>query len=97
MRHSSTYYVYIKTTLDHKKFDVGVANGVLQPSLLIPTYHSETKYFSEWKLVYYEYGHSLMSATTRSQRLLRLPTSKYHTIVNQNNPEWLDLSIQWLK
>lgn len=93
MRYLSAYYVYIKTNSTHSCFDIGMADQSALQALLTKS----QKAVSRTKLVYYEYGHSLASATTRCQRLMTQPLSKYKALIDRHNPAWVDLSIEWLK
>jgi predicted GIY-YIG superfamily endonuclease len=100
---NSAYYIYIKTNENHLRFDVGVADNIVkildeqkQQARCYPRISSGDP-GPKWKLVYYEHGHSLATATTRCQRVRHLPPSKRNALIERHNPCWHDLGTEWLR
>jgi len=96
--YQSNYFVYIKTNESHLYFDVGIADNIIKTLLDQQANAShQADPIMCGKLVYYEYGHTLVSATARCQRLIKLPSSKRLDLIERHNPSWQDLSMDWVK
>ena len=102
MKQSCAYYIYIKTSENHLHFDVGLVDNIVKildeqkqqiQRLRVSNVNKEVG----WKLIYYEHGHTLESATLRCQKLRRLPPSKRLALIERHNPGWNDLSAGWLR
>ena len=103
MRHHVDYYIYIKTDETHLCFDVGLADNIVQ---ILDEQKKQARYglraangnnSSRWKLVYYEHGHNLHSATLRQKKIQQLPRSKRIALIERHNPSWHDLGLDWLR
>lgn len=100
---SIDYYIYIKTNENHLRFDVGLADNIIQ---VLDEQKKQARNYMRvapninqprWKLVYYEHGHDLNSATLRCQKLQKLPRSKRVALIERHNPSWHDLGLEWLR
>lgn len=100
---SIDYYIYIKTNENHLRFDVGLADNIIQ---ILDEQKKQARNYMRvppgmhqprWKLVYYEHGHNLHSATLRCQKLQKLPRSKRVALIERHNPSWHDLGLEWLR
>jgi len=96
------YFVYIKSNTALTRLEVGVVDNILSILLRTRERHKLATQANDdtnsevcWKLVYYEHGHSLVTATTRCQKILKLPPSKKRILVERYNSTWRDLSIEW--
>jgi putative endonuclease len=54
-----------------------------------------TKKYNVHKLVYFEETSDVYSAISREKQLKNWSRQKKNMLVNQMNPQWLDLSEKW--
>ncbi len=76
---------------------VGVTNNLERR-----IYEHKNKYFDGFssrynlkKLIYYEFFGDIRQAIAREKELKGLIRKKKEELVNQTNPQWKDLSIDW--
>jgi len=55
-----------------------------------------TKQYHVHKLVYYEHTNDVYSAISREKQLKKWNRSKKNHLVQQMNPDWKDLSADWV-
>jgi predicted GIY-YIG superfamily endonuclease len=104
MPHPVDYYIYIKTDEKHLRFVVGLVDNIVRvleeqknQARHSKTSRSANPQLPRWKLVYYEHGHNLYSATLRQKKLQQLPRSKRAALIERHNPSWHDLGHNWLR
>ena len=90
------YYVYILSNIS-KRLYIGVTNNLERrlyehKNKLIDGF---TKKYNLTKLVYFETATDITAAIYREKQLKGLLRSKKITLIEENNPEWDDLSVQW--
>ena len=54
-----------------------------------------TKKYNVHKLVYFESTTDVYSAISREKQLKNWNRAKKNTLINKQNPEWKDLSVNW--
>ncbi len=92
------YYVYILTNWDDSVMYIGVT-GNLPRRLYEHKNHlvgGFTDKYNVHKLVYFEETKDVYSAISREKQLKNWSRSKKNTLVNQINPQWKDLSENWI-
>ena len=93
------YCVYILASPQNAMLYVGMTNGL--PRRLAEHQGGEiegfTKKFGIKKLVYYEVFEDVLNAIAREKQLKRWTRAKKNALVEKANPEWADLSGQFLK
>ena len=92
------YYVYIMTNQSNTVLYTGVTNDLARrvyehKSKLDP--HSFTAKYNINKLVYYENTTSVESAILREKQLKAGSRRKKVDLINEFNPNWLDLTKDW--
>ena len=91
----NAYYVYILSNLLDTVLYIGVTNDLLRrvqehKSGVIDGF---TKKYHVHKLVFYEAVGDVQSALAREKQLKGFSREKKRSLVKQQNPEWLDLSL----
>ncbi|MBN9390055.1 MAG: GIY-YIG nuclease family protein [Chloroflexi bacterium] len=90
------YYVYIlssKTRVIYTGVTNDLARRVYQhKNKLIEGFTSR---YNITKLVYFEETNDVEAAIGREKQLKNWPRSKKVALINQNNPTWSDLSLNW--
>jgi putative endonuclease len=90
------YYVYILSNAS-KTLYIGVTNNLERrlyehKNKLIDGF---TKKYNLTKLVYFETTTDISAAIYREKQLKGLLRSKKIILIEENNPEWDDLSVSW--
>ena len=93
MRH---FYVYILSNTSRTLY-IGVTNNLERriyehKNKLVDGF---TKKYNLKKLVYFEMGTDIRSAIHREKQLKGWLRSKKIALIEENNPEWDDLSLLW--
>ncbi len=91
------YYVYMLTNYLNKVVYVGVTNDLERriyehKNKLVDGFSSR---YNLKKLIYYEVFGDIRQAIAREKQLKGLIRKKKDELVNQANPQWRDLSIDW--
>lgn len=91
-----TYYVYIMANKS-KTLYTGVTNNLERrmqehKEKLIPGF---TKKYNITKLVHYEETHEIHTAIAREKQIKGWLRSKKTALIESNNVEWRDLSLDW--
>jgi putative endonuclease len=91
------YYVYILTTWNNKVLYIGITNDLTRrtfehKSRKIPGF---TQKYKITKLVYFEDTNDVYAAITREKQLKGWLREKKIKLIEDNNPEWKDLSEGW--
>ena len=91
------YYVYILSNWNNKVMYVGITNDLQRRvyehrSKMIKGFTSK---YNIDKLVYFEMTEDVMAAITREKEIKRWRREKKNKLVEQENPEWGDLSMGW--
>ncbi len=92
--HSSSYFVYILTNVDHSQFSVGVTGAftdrlfyIERQALDRPDDENACTF-----LVYFEGLSDVKDAILREQKISGFSRSKKKLLINQFNPEWKKLN-----
>ena len=91
------YYVYILSNWNNKVLYIGITSN-LERRLYehkMKLADGFTKRYNVNKLVYYECTCDVEAAITREKQLKGWTRSKKDTLINRENPQWLDLSENW--
>ena len=91
------YYVYILSNWNNKVLYIGITSN-LERRLYehkMKLADGITKRYNVNKLVYYECTCDVEAAITREKQLKGWTRSKKDTLINRENPQWLDLSENW--
>ncbi|MFQ5965210.1 MAG: GIY-YIG nuclease family protein [Candidatus Scalinduaceae bacterium] len=91
------YYIYLITNWNNKVMYVGVTNNLVRriyehKSKLVKGF---TNRYNINKLVYYEETHDVIAALAREKEIKKWRREKKNQLVNQMNPNWKDLSLEW--
>ncbi len=91
------YYVYILTNKTNKVVYVGVTNNLIRrmyehKNKLVDGF---TKKYNLKKLVYFETTTDVKSALIREKQLKNWHRAWKNNIINEQNPNWKDLSEEW--
>lgn len=89
-----TYYVYILTNSRHTSLYVGVTNSLVRR---VGEHKSKlnvgfTSRYNVDQLVYFETFNNIVNAIKREKQLKNLVRRKKILLINEMNPEWIDLS-----
>ena len=89
------FYVYILTTENNKVMYIGVTNNLERrlaehKSRTIPGF---TQKYNVHKLVYYEYFDDIKAAIAREKQLKGWIRAKKNALVETENPEWKEISL----
>ena len=91
------YYVYILTNQTDNVMYIGVTND--QERRLYEHKHhlieGFTRDYRVDKLVYFEETSDVMAAIEREKQLKKWRRAKKNALVQQTNPLWRDLSLDW--
>lgn len=91
------YYVYILTNQTDQVMYIGVTND-LERRLYEHKHHlvdGFTRDYRVEKLVYFEETSDVMAAIEREKQLKKWRREKKNALVQQANPMWRDLSLDW--
>ena len=91
------YYVYILTNQTDNVMYIGVTND-LERRLYEHKHHlieGFTRNYRVDKLVYFEETSDVMAAIEREKQLKKWRRTKKNALVQQTNPLWRDLSLDW--
>ena len=91
------YYVYILTNQTDSVMYIGVTND-LERRLYEHKHHlieGFTRNYRVDKLVYFEEISDVMAAIEREKQLKKWRRAKKNALVQQTNPLWRDLSLDW--
>ena len=91
------YYVYILTNQTDNVMYIGVTND-LERRLYEHKHHlieGFTRDYRVDKLVYFEETSDVMAAIEREKQLKKWRRAKKNALVQQTNPLWRDLSLDW--
>ena len=91
------YYVYLLTNKLNIALYVGVTNN-LERRLYEHKNEladSFTKRYHIHKLVYYETTRDVSAAIEREKQIKSWSRAKKNALVNEMNPKWKDLSLEW--
>jgi putative endonuclease len=91
------YYVYILTNQTNNVMYIGVTND-LEHRLYEHRHHlieGFTRNYRVDKLVYFEETSDVMAAIEREKQLKKWRRAKKNALVQQTNPLWRDLSLDW--
>ena len=91
------YYVYILTNQTDNVMYIGVTND-LERRLYEHKQHlieGFTRNYRVDKLVYFEETSDVMAAIEREKQLKKWRRTKKNALVQQTNPLWRDLSLDW--
>lgn len=96
---SHNYYVYLVTNRKHGALYIGVTNNLERR--LSEHKQGEVKGFTQKyqisKLVYYEHFTSVTAAIGREKELKKWKRQWKINLFEKNNPDWDDISVEWLK
>ncbi len=91
---TNSYYVYLLTNWNNKVIYVGVTNNLNRR-----LYEHKNKIIQGFthkynlnKLVYFEETNDINAAITREKEIKKWRREKKDNLVNQLNPNWIDLS-----
>ncbi len=93
-----TYWVYILASSKNGTLYTGVTSDLTrriyehQQGLI----EGFTKKYGIKTLVYYEYGHNIQAAITREKQIKTWKRAWKINLIENQNPEWKDLSIDFL-
>ena len=91
------YYVYILTNQTDQVMYIGVTND-LERRVYEHKHHlieGFTRNYRVDKLVYFEETSDVMAAIEREKQLKKWRRAKKNALVQQTNPLWRDLSLDW--
>ena len=96
MAFTNSYYVYLLTNWNNKVIYVGVTNDLKRrlyehKNKIIQGF---TQKYNLNKLVYFEETNDINAAITREKEIKKWRREKKDNLVNQLNPNWIDLSEQ---
>ena len=92
------YFVYILSNWDDSVLYIGVTGNLPRRlyehrNKLVDGF---TKQYNVHKLVYYEHTNDVYSAISREKQLKKWSRSKKIALIQKMNPEWRDLSADWV-
>jgi putative endonuclease len=93
MREAGRYYVYILASQMHGTLYIGITNDLTRRAYehrehLIPGF---TKNYGVDRLVYYEVFDDRITAIAREKRLKKYKREWKINLIEQMNPQWIDL------
>jgi len=93
-----SYYVYIMTNKTRTTIYIGMTNDLAKRVYQHQQGEMEgfTKDYRLNRLVYYEVYNDVHDAIAREKQLKRWRREKKNTLIEQQNPRWVDLSIELL-
>lgn len=92
------YYVYIMTNYQENTFYTGVTSDLLRRVVEHKNKGKEgfSSKYNLNKLVYFETTESSLAAIEREKQLKRWHREWKINLIKESNPDFVDLSIQWL-
>lgn len=95
----NSYYVYILTNKNKTVLYVGFTDDVNRRTEehRKKVYNGFTKYYNVDKLVYYEKHLTIEEAKIQEKRIKKWNRAWKENLINNSNPEWKDLSIDFKK
>ncbi len=97
MSSRGSFYVYLLANWNNKVMYVGVTNNLERR--IYEHKNKLIKGFSEKynvnKLVFFEETQDVTVAITREKEIKKWRRDKKNKLVNQTNPDWKDLSLEW--
>lgn len=92
------YFVYILTNFTRSTLYIGVTNDLV---IRMEEHRSGkiegfTKRYNVKYLVYFEEGDDIREAIYREKKLKKWNRAWKERLINETNPEWKDLSREWL-
>ncbi len=92
------YFVYILSNWNDSVLYIGVTSNLPRRLYehrehLVPGF---TNQYNLCKLVYYEDTNDVYSAISREKQLKKWSRSKKETLIQRMNPQWRDLSEDWV-
>lgn len=92
-----SYYVYLLTNWNNKVMYVGVTNDLERriyqhKNKLVKGF---TEKYNVNKLVYFEETQDVIAAITREKEIKKWRREKKDQLVNEMNPTWKDISLEW--
>ncbi len=98
MTANHNYYVYILTNWNNRVMYIGVTNNLERRFLehknkLLKGF---TEKYNVNKLVYFELTDNIESAISREKEIKKWRREKKNRLVETANPEWRDLSLEWI-
>lgn len=95
---SKSYYVYLLTNQNNKVMYVGMTSNI-ERRIFEHQHHSLEGFTSKYnvnKLVYFEATSDVLAAIAREKQIKKWRREKKDALVVAMNPEWQDLSLQWV-
>ena len=91
------YYVYMLSNWDDSVLYIGVTNDLQRRLYEHRNGLADgfTKKYNIHKLVYFESTTDAYSAISREKQLKNWNREKKNALINKQNPEWKDLSVNW--
>ena len=91
------YYVYILSTLNNKVLYTGVTNNLERRLYEHKNGLMEgfTKKYHVHKLVYFDTSPDINAAIAREKQIKGWTRAKKVTLIEERNPNWIDLSENW--
>ena len=96
---SKTYYVYILSSQTNGTLYIGVTNNLERriyehKNKIIKGF---TEKYNVNSLVYYEQTNDIVSAITREKQIKKWKRKWKLELIEKENPQWKDLSLEWYK
>ena len=93
------YYIYILSNWNNKVIYIGVTGDLLRRLYEHKNKQAEgfTKKYNVNKLIYFEEYNDVKDAIKREKHLKGWRREKKISLIEEKNPEWIDLSSQWEK
>ena len=91
-------YVYFMSNDNNNVLYVGVTSNLERRVWEHKNYVNKNSFSSKYnchKLVYFEHTNSIESAITRKKQLKNWKREWKNELIVKQNPEWVDLSIEW--
>ena len=91
------YFVYILSNWNDSVVYIGVTSNLSKRLYEHRNGLADgfTKKYNVHKLVYFEQTSDVYSALSREKQLKNWSRSKKNTLIEQQNPTWRDLSLDW--
>ena len=91
-------YVYILTNKNNTVLYIGITSNLLKriSQHKNKIYKGFTSRYNCHKLIYFEELDTIVQAITREKQLKAGSRKRKEQLVNSNNPNWADLSEDWL-
>jgi len=90
------YYVYILSSYTRTLY-IGVTNDIKRRVVEHKAKHIEgfTKKYNINRLVYFDTFREVKDALAREKQLKKWSRAKKIKLIDSNNPQWKDLSLEW--